>query len=106
MGINNTEYHRRTEVLLSQHNSLSEEQNAMKQQLGVMDQRVHTMRGPLHVVKEARVLDRLRELKNDRDKTNGRLDSDFGRVADPLVEIMEKQEPDTEIAHSEIDRMR
>ena len=71
-----------------------------------MDQRVNSLRGPMQVVMEARVLDRLRELENDRDQTNGRLDSTFGRVSDRSVEIMEKQEHDTATAHSEIYRMR
>jgi len=106
MPINNAEYRRRTEFLLSQHNSLSEEQTAMKQLIGMIDQRVNALRGPMQVVMEARVLDRLRELENDRDQTNGRLDSNFGRVADRLVEIMEKQEQDTASAHGEINWMR
>ena len=54
MRINNAEYHRGNEVLLSQHNRVSEEQTAMKQQLGVMDQRVNPLRGPMQVVMEAR----------------------------------------------------
>ena len=106
MRMNNTEYHRRTEVLLSQHNSLSEEQTAIKQQMGVMDQRVNSLRGPMHVVTEARVLERLQELESSRDQTNGRLDSTFGRVADRLIEIMEKQEQDNASAHGEINGMR
>ena len=60
----------------------------------------------MQVVMEARVLDRMRELENDRDQTNARLDSTFGTLADRMVEIMEKQEQDTATAHSEMDRMR
>ena len=106
MRIKNTEYHRSTEVLLSQHNTPSEEQNSIKQETGVMDQRVSTVRIPMQAVMEARVLDRLRELENDPDQTNGRLDSAFGRVPDRLVEIMENQEQDTATAHSGIGRVR
>ena len=60
----------------------------------------------MQVVMEAQVLDRLWELENDQDQTNCRMHSVFGRFADTLVEIMEKQEQDTATAHSEIYWMR